>query len=504
MEKEKLMQKLRIKDYNKELEEILLNKTFSKNIKNLLSSMLYKVENSYEDYKKIKVQVPSRNDLLEELVQIIGNDCKEIEIVIPNSEEKIIPEGKKSITIKEEQKIITYQNELALLKGVYELNTNKFNDESEDLNEKSIFALLNEGEQSSKSEILRDFDGWSWNVMITEIENYVSNLVYQYLVYLLGYDTINQNKNMKIQDLEIILVEKYKQSLSNKLLKNLTKIAILNNIEKNPSEYEVLKNVEKDLQSNLKLMEDKKTYIDEITKQKKNLVKEIEKIDKYINDDLLLKKEYIKQNEKLPQSKRIFSLSDFSDKIQEERGVLEKKIQKLTEKLKPKNYVKDKIKIEEQLEFIKELREGKTIEFVKEFINISLKAINTQIDKMELKREVIDKIYILRYLKQMHVNYQIIAENICKKQFEKTEKKLITKGCNLKALNIFSKDIEENYKIYRNIFNNKIIDLENAYIEIDKENKVSLYDENSLEREEKFAEFKELTVRYNKKTKIFI
>ena len=52
--------------------------------------------------------------------------------------------------------------------------------------------------------------------------------------------------------------------------------------------------------------------------------------------------------------------------------------------------------------------------------------------------------------------------------------------------------------------NNKIIDLENAYIEIDKENKVLLYDENSLEKQEKFAEFKEVTVKRNKKIKIFI
>lgn len=504
MEKEKLMQKLKIKDYNKELEEILLNKPFSKDAKNLISSMLYKVENSYEDYKKIKVEVPSKKELLKELIQIIENDCKEIEIAKPNSVEKLILEGKKSISIQEEKKIITYQNELELLKGVYELNTNKFNDKSEELNENAIFTILNKGEQSAKSEIIRDFDGWSWNVMRTEIENYIPSLIYQYMVYLLGYDTLNQNKNMKIQDLEIILTKKYSKVLTDKLLKSLTKIAILDYIEKEPKEYEVLKNIEKDLQLTLKLMEDKKTYIEEITKQKKNYVKEIEKIDKYINDDLALKKEYIKQNEKLPQSQRIFSLSDFSEKMQEKRDFFENKIKTLTEKLKPKNYVKEKNKIENKLEFINDLKEKKSNEFVKEFIDLSLKAINIQIDEIELKKEVIDKIYILRYLKQINVNSETVAGNLCKKQFEKTEKILITTGCNLKSLNIFSQNVEENYKIYKNIFNNKIIDLENAYIEIDKENKVLLYDENSLEKEEKFAEFKEISVKRNKKIKIFI
>lgn len=65
------MQKLKIKDYNEELENILGEKTFSKDVKNLLSSMLYKIENSYEDYKKTKVDVEPQNEYLEELIKII-------------------------------------------------------------------------------------------------------------------------------------------------------------------------------------------------------------------------------------------------------------------------------------------------------------------------------------------------------------------------------------------------------------------------------------------------
>jgi hypothetical protein len=129
------MKKLKIKDYNKELEEVLINKDFSKETKNLLSSMLYKVENSYDDFKKTKVEVPSKKQLLEELIEIIKEDCKKIELVKLKTTENQIPEGKKSISIKEEQKIITYQNELSLLKAVYELNSNKFDEESEELEE---------------------------------------------------------------------------------------------------------------------------------------------------------------------------------------------------------------------------------------------------------------------------------------------------------------------------------------------------------------------------------
>lgn len=504
MEKEKIIQKLKIKDYNQELEEILANKTFSKDTKNLLSSMLYKVENSYEDYKKTKVDVATKKELLEELIEIIKRDCKEIEIIKPKIEEDKILKGKKSVAIKEEQKIITYQNELSLLEAIYELNTNKFNEENEDLNEKAIFTVLNKGEETSKSEIIRDFDGWSWNIMASEIDNYIPNLIYQSLVILIGYNKLNQNRNITTKDLEIMLKEKYKPLLAEKILKIITQVSILDYLSQNPDEYKTLKEIEKQMQITYSLMEDKKTYIEEITNQKKKYVKEIEKIDKYINDDLSLKREYIKQNEKVPQSKRVFSLSDFSEKVQERRDFLESEIRTLTEKLKPRNYVKEKAKIEKNLNFIKELTIEEPSLLMNEFMNLILKAINTQVEKIETKKEVIEKIYILRYLKFMSVDNGKIEGELCKKQFEKVEKNLITTGCNLKALNIFSKDVEENYKIYKNIFNTKIIDLESAYIEISKENKILIYDENSLEKEEQFDDFKELAVRYNKKMKIFL
>lgn len=54
MEKEKLISKLNIKDYNNQLEKILSKKTFSEDTKNLLLNMLYKIENAYDDYSKIK------------------------------------------------------------------------------------------------------------------------------------------------------------------------------------------------------------------------------------------------------------------------------------------------------------------------------------------------------------------------------------------------------------------------------------------------------------------
>lgn len=494
-----------MKDYNEKLEAILANKTFSKDSKNLLSSTMYKVENSYDDYKKTKVDVASKKDFLEELIEIINRDCREIEITKPNiNEENQILKDKKSIVIQEEQKIVTYQNELALLEAIYELNTNKFNSESEDLNERAVFIALNTGEKISKSEIIRDFDGWSWNVLVNDIEDFLANLIYQSLVYLIGYDILNQNKSITLQDIEAALKRKYKQALTEKILKALTQISILDYIRKNPDEYKELEKIEKQMKEKYSLMEDKKAYIDEIANEKKKYVKEIEKIDKYINDDLALKKEYIKQNERLPQDQRVFSLSDFSEKVQAKRDFAESEIKVLVEKLKPQNYVKEKVKLEKKLNFINELRTEEDNELIQNFINIILKGIDNQIEKIETKKDIIDKIHILRYLKFININNNKNSGDLCKKQFEKLEKKLITIGCNLKALNIFSLDVEENYKVYKNIFNSKIIDLESAYIEISKENIISIFDENSLEIQEDYKDLKELTVKKDKKIKIFM
>ena len=89
MEKNKILAKLnlKIKDYNNELEKILENKFFSYDVKNLLLSMLYKIENAYTDYKTAKVEVPSKNEYIENILRIIKEKCLKIFLVKPGSNE---------------------------------------------------------------------------------------------------------------------------------------------------------------------------------------------------------------------------------------------------------------------------------------------------------------------------------------------------------------------------------------------------------------------------------
>lgn len=506
MEKQKLIAKLNIKDYSKELENILVNKPFPKTAKNLLLSMFYKIENSYEDYKKVKVEVPNKKDFLQELLNIVDEDCQDIEIIKPKLENDIV-EDRKSITIKEEKKIITYQNEVAILEELYKLNSKKFDIKMENtIASKAFSNLLNEGEVIDRSEVIRDFDGWSWNTLEDENKYNISKLVYIGMTYLIGYDILNYNKKVDICVLENILKEKYKTALTEKIIKTVTQIAVLQYVKVNPEEKNILLKTKENLEKQLEFINDKKKYIQNITNDKKRCIKEIEKIDKYINDDLLLKKEYIRQNEALPQEERVFSLSDFSEKVQSQKDNMQKQIEELTEKMKPKNYVKEKTKIEKEFEFISEMDfENSNINvFVGEFINLMLKALGMQINSITLKKDIIEKIYILRYLNLLNLNERSSIGEEHGKQIDKVQKKLITKGCNLKNLTIFSQDVEENYTIYKNIFTTKIIDLESTCIEITKDNIVKIYDENSIEKEEKHNKFNDLIIKYNKRMKIFL
>ena len=54
MPKEKIFSKLKYKDYNNLLEQVLEKKDFSSTGKNLILSVLYKMETNYNDYRTVK------------------------------------------------------------------------------------------------------------------------------------------------------------------------------------------------------------------------------------------------------------------------------------------------------------------------------------------------------------------------------------------------------------------------------------------------------------------
>ena len=214
MAREDLFSKFNIKDYNNQLETILENKSFSESTKNILLNILYKMETAYDDYKKVKVCVDLKKEILENIIGIIENNCKQIEIIKPkiNGETKL--GNKKYLIEKNNKKIISYPNEKNVFYALNHLDDEKFKiDENFIILKEPMEILLNSGYISDKEEIIRDFDGWTWNILPSEIENHTYNLVYQNIRILLGNEFLQNCINNKMDFI-------------NEFEKNLNKIEI--------------------------------------------------------------------------------------------------------------------------------------------------------------------------------------------------------------------------------------------------------------------------------------
>ena len=88
---------------------------------------------------------------------------------------------------------------------------------------------------------------------------------------------------------------------------------------------------------------------------------------------------------------------------------------------------------------------------------------------------------------------------------------LLEKAHTLKVIDSFSQEKEIDYKILKNIFDVRIINLEDLYIKIEKEKDkyyIQLFDENVFEEKTELENIgkmnkKDLSIKMNKKIKIF-
>ena len=519
MDKEEFFSKLNIKDYNNELEKKLEKKSFSEGTKNILLNILYKIETSYEDYIKVKVGTKSKKEILEEVINIIEKNCNEIELVKPKLNEETKLKNKKLLIEKENKKIISYPNEKTVFYGLCNLSNNNIiiNNKYEILKE-PMEKLLNAGYIMEQEEIIRDFDGWTWNISPEEIENYVYNLVYQNIRILIGEKYLLENINrFPIIDFLDKFEKKIKnvcnEEVANKIIILIYQIAILEDIKENKSKREKLLKTKKNLEQELVKMENKKVYLQNLANQKKIIGREIKQIDEVINDNKLLRKEFVKQNEGLSDEEKVFSLSEYSELLIDKRKKLLQQLREYAMLMKPMNYVKMKSELKRKIEVLdkidfksnmKEQINKLIIELQKNF----LIAINEKIEKIEAKKLIINYIYLFRYYKLLNVNRDRQIENIeeLKDKLVTTEKHLITRGCNLKAINIICHNIEENYQIISKVLSSNIIDLEDIYLEFKKQGNevlLNIYDDNIIDNTIEYEAKSDLNVKFNKKIKLF-
>ena len=74
----------------------------------ILLNILYKIETAYKDYKKVKQDTETKDEYIEKIIDIIKNECEEIKLVKPYSEESKIIGNKTFLVEKNKKKVDTY------------------------------------------------------------------------------------------------------------------------------------------------------------------------------------------------------------------------------------------------------------------------------------------------------------------------------------------------------------------------------------------------------------
>ena len=265
----------------------------------------------------------------------------------------------------------------------------------------------------------------------------------------------------------------------------------------------------KDKYKTLKAMQDKEKYLKDLKIKKEKSIKAIEKIDKILEDDNLLIKEFNKRNSKLEDMKKILNLKSLKYILVKEKQIFENNIKEADYLEKNSNFVKRRNELIQFLEIVSERYEQKEeiIELQKNFLNF----IDKKISKITDRNDFIDILYEIRYYRNIMIfenKYTKECEEL-EKQITKILKKIIIKCCKLGYMKIFSMDINLNYDIINYAIDTKIINLEEirVYFEYSKEEMtIKVYDKEIFEKQgmKKIENpNKQLEVKQKKMLKIF-
>lgn len=517
MKKDDIMS--RFQSNNSKLEAVLYKKKLTGDVKNLLLSMLYNITSSYNDYANIKVNVESKNEFAQNIIDII-NRCEKIELVKPTSKEgeKFITEGKACEVNKYFKTIKVFPTERDMLYALFKMNDTKmYLDEKYHLLRVAVPEMLNEGRDINNIEIIRDFNAWSWNTLPSEISNIDCNLIYQNLQILLGFEYLEnwmkqENQKEMLEKLEKELKRKYDNKHIEELLNYIYRLSIIICIQRNKNEKARLTDEKEWDEKELERLKDKNALVEELTEIKKKKAKEIKKIDKIINSNELLIKEFEKRNKKLTEYKKIFSPENLLGTLKKERKKALNEIEECNKLLDAKNYIARIKELEDNLKILKEIKSVRNKEKYKIKIQkLFIKCVEENIEKIysiEQKKYAVLLLHIIRYY-----NFIVFDENRFIKDVEeirenldRIEGKVLLKLYEIKAVNQITKDIQTDIGIIRPILTTRIMDLANVTITAKKDKskiQVNIFDGNILELEFWIENLNEVEIKGKKKVKLF-
>ncbi len=478
----------KFKDYNGELDEVLDSKVFSSNVKNLLLSMMFKLEDSYKDFYTIKRYVRKKEDFLNEIIEVIRLYCDNIKLVDPDSDEAAILSKHKlpALTNEDERSILAYSTEIALLYAISDISPKYFYI-NEDFLLKDVFQnILVDGYNLNNVEILQNFNGWSWDIRYEDFFNYTDNIIYQNLLMILGEKFLYEWRTYGSTRRDFLAEAKgfVKIYTGNEdFFKYLYKVLYLASSRKERRKIDI------DLSEKfktLKLMSNKTKYLTDIKQEKVKLEKKVRKIDNVISNREKLVNEYKKYNDKLPKGKKLKKVSTYKKLLVQEKDRCASRIREIEYVLIPGNFSMKKKMLKETIDLYRydDSIKNAIIELQREF----LKFMDKKLAKMDTRDEIVDILFEIRYYSKIEIfkgistyDVDILADSI-----DKIEKKAITKLCKLGAMKIISMNINLNFEIIKYSLDTKIIDLESIKLYFDSDEHgliIKVFDKDSFEKQ---------------------
>ena len=257
-------------------------------------------ETSYRYFYTVKRCVRKREDFLNELIETVRLYCDNIQIVDPDSSEAkaLLKHKTIALTNEEERSILSYSTEIALLYAISDISPKYFYiNENFALKDMLQNTLVN-GYNINNVEILKDFNGWSWDVQYDKGFDYIDNIIYQNLLMILGekflyeWRTYGSTRRSFLEEAKNF-IKIY--TGNEKYIKLLYKVLYLKSTGKDRRKIDIDLS---DKYKKLKLMSDKTRFIEECKKKRKKLDKKLDKFDEVLNDRRLLLKEYTKYRTK--------------------------------------------------------------------------------------------------------------------------------------------------------------------------------------------------------------
>ena len=535
-------------DYIYEIEKTLEKKGITNEIKSLVMDTLFKIEETYPNYKRIKVDVLEKRDYIREIVVALK---KVDNIYIMNMQEKDILKCVTDTKIEKNARgyydIQIYHNNLSLL---YALQT--IINEEYGINEQPCSSafdkILKIGGIYSNIEILRDFSGWNWNRNKIKNFNIYYDIIYRNLLLILGIDKMIELKKTRqcIHFMKKYLLKKYKNDNVEKLMEILKEIVFVMSSEEE-------KKLEIDANTKLldmyMAMKDIKKFMQKVNEEKKKNNKLIAEYDKILNSHNVLEREYNEYLKAIEKSKNedssngslnIDSIIDildieednigkidkeeiknielFSIQIFEKRKKIYNKNLELSKIGNPENYVEHKRILEEKIKYIldyekvkgdakkeEELLENLMIEYQK----IVYDMLEDRIEAIYTNEEVIDEIYRQRYIRYQNVlkDKYIYQISDLYQKMDKILHLIVAKAMKFDVLERVSEEENTNYAAVSPALKTEVLSLEEVKVAIytGKTTLLCIYDGNVLIKEIELFDVdpKLISIPTKKKIKLF-